>query len=144
MWLKTRAYTIYSITTTILWEAVLAAVVLLLLPKLQINIPVVGLIILMAVLAMYAYAAYRLGSKALRKRPVVSLEAMIGRKCKSTTPLSPKGYIRLRGELWPAKSSSVVNANEEVIVKDVEELTFVVGPADSDNQETKKLRFKEN
>jgi membrane-bound serine protease (ClpP class) len=123
-----KGYTIYAILTSLLWEAILVAVVLLLLPQFEVHIPLWALIVLMVVLGAYCAAMYWLGRSALEKAPVLSLKALVGTKCKTATTLSPRGYIRIRGELWQAKSESDagIGAGKEVIVEGVEGMTLVV------------------
>lgn len=89
----------------------------------------------MLALGVYSYITYRLGKKALDKKPMISAEAMIGSRCKTTTVLAPEGYVRLGGELWRASSSSTVNAGEEVIVTGIEGMTLLISPISNENQE---------
>ena len=129
--LKNKGYTIYSVLTSLLWEAILAVVVLRLLPKYGVNIPLWALIVLMALFGAYEYMSYRLGKRALDRMPLVSLEVLIGTKCKTITPLNPRGYVRIGGELWRAKAESDIAADEEVTVIGVERMTFLVRPPDN-------------
>jgi len=92
---------------------------------------------MMVALGAYDYMTYRLGKKALNKKPIISPEAMVGSKCKATTLLAPKGYIRVDGELWQASSSSTVNPGEEVIVVGIEGMTLLVSPVGNDNRKSK-------
>ena len=135
--MKTKKYTAYSIITSLLEEVALAVVVLWLLPRFGINIPLWGLILMMVALGAYDYITYRLGKKALDKKPMISPEAMVGSKCKATTPLAPRGYVRFGSELWRASSSSIINAGEEVIVVGIKGMTLLVSPVDNDNHGSK-------
>jgi membrane-bound serine protease (ClpP class) len=138
--MKTKKYTVYAIVTTLLEEVALAGVVLWLLPGFGINIPLWGLILMVAALGTYAYITYRLGKKALAKKPIVSPETMVGSKCKTTTQLAPKGYVRVGSELWQASSSSTINAGEEVVIVGIEGMTLMVSPTSTDNRENKESR----
>lgn len=123
--MKHKKYVAYSIVTTLLEEAALAAVVFWLLPRFGINIPLWGIIIMMAALGAYDYITYRLGKKALDKKPMVSPD--IGSRGRATTPLIPGGYVKVGSELWKASSaSSVIDIGEEVVVVGVEGLTLLV------------------
>ncbi len=133
--MKHRGYTVYSVITTLLEELALAAVVLWLLPRWGINIPLWGLILMMAALGACDYITYRLGKKALDKKPIITPD--VGSKCQVATPLTPKGYVRVNGELWQAKSSSAVDAGEEVVVVGIERMTLVVSPAENDSHASK-------
>ena len=95
----------------------MAAIVLWGLPKLGIHIPLVGLIALMVAWAAYAIISYRMGSRALRRKPVVDLLPMIGSKGKVVSPLTPEGLVRIKGELWQATSvGGNIDTGEEVTV----------------------------
>jgi len=120
-----KKYAIYSIITDLLEEVALVAAVLWLLPRFGINIPLWGLILIMASLGAYEYTTYRLGKKALDKKPIISPD--IGSKGRATTPLTPNGYIRVGNELWKATSiDSAVDANEEVVIVGVEGMTLLI------------------
>jgi len=91
--MRLKGYLVSSIVTALLGEAVLVAIVLLLLPRLGINIPIWGLILLMVALGVFEGISYRVGSKALRRKSVVSPEAMVGCRGKASTLLAPDGYV---------------------------------------------------
>jgi membrane-bound ClpP family serine protease len=134
--MKNKKYTVYSVVTTLLEEVALVAVVLWLLPRFEISIPLWGLILMMVALGAYAYISYRLGKEALDKKPMMSSEAMVGTKCITTTPLAPKGYVRVGSELWQALSiGSNVGKDAEVVIARMEGLTLFVTPLDNSNHE---------
>lgn len=123
--MKGRRYTVYAIITTLLKEVALIMVVLWLLPRFGINIPIWALILMMAGLGTYEYIAYRLGKKALDKKPIISPD--IGSRGRVTTPLTPKGYVRVSGELWKASSiDSNIDAGEEVVIVGIEGMSLFV------------------
>ena len=108
---------IMAIIGTLLEEAALIAIVLLGLPQLGINLPLPGLIGLIIALGAYAIITYRKGSRALRKKPVAGLETMIGSKGEVVKTLAPEGLVRIKGELWAAKSTGRrIDTGEEIIV----------------------------
>jgi len=129
--MKYKRYTALTITTSLLEEAALAAVVLWLLPMVAINIPLWGLIIMMIALGVYNSINYRLSKKALVKKPMISLD--IGSRGRTTTPISPKGYVRVNGELWQASSNSTIDAGEEIAVVGIEGMTLLISPVKKDN-----------
>ena len=137
--MKYRRYTVLAITTTLLEEAALAAVVLWLLPRFGINIPLWGLIIMIIALGVYNYITYRLGMKALVKKPMISPD--IGSRGRTTTPISPRGYVRIKGELWQASSSSTIDAGEEITVVGREGMTLLISPIEKDNHARKADAF---
>ncbi len=112
------------------------AVVLWLLPRWGIDIPLWGLILMMAALGAYDYITYRLGKEALDKKPMISPD--IGSKCQVATSLTPKGYVRVNGELWQARASSTIDAGEEVVVVGIKRMTLLVSPVENDGLESKR------
>ena len=131
--MKTKHYTIYSLVTTLLQEAALVAVVLWLLPDFGINIPLWGLILMIVAMGTYGYIGYRLGKSALGRKPIVSPD--IGSRGHTVSAISQKGYVRIRGELWQATSTSVIDIDEEIIVVGIKGMTLLVRPVikDKDN-----------
>jgi membrane protein implicated in regulation of membrane protease activity len=130
--MKHRRYTLLAITTSLLEQAALVSVVLWLLPRAAINIPIWGLILMMIALGTYNYINYRLGKKALTKKPIISLD--IGSRGLAATPISPTGYVRVNGELWRASSNSNIDAGEEISVVGIEGMKLLVSPVEKDNR----------
>lgn len=137
--MKYRRYTALTITTSLLEEAALVAVVLWLLPRIAINIPLWGLILMMTALGVYNYITYRLGKKALIKKPMISPD--ISSRGRTTTPVSPTGYVRVNGELWQASSNSTIDAGEEIAVVGIEGMTLLISPIEKDNRTRKADTF---
>ena len=118
---------ILAIVSTLFEEAALAAVVLLGLPRLGIEIPLGILILLMVAWGGFAVFTYWLGSRALRKKPLVGLPDMVGSRGRVSTPLAPVGFVRIKGELWEAKSlSGEIATGEEVTVVGQDGLKLMV------------------
>ena len=116
-----------AIFSTLLEEAALVVIALWGLPQLGIEIPLGGLITVMVVWAVAAVFIYQMGSRALKKKPIVGLPAMIGSRGKAVSPLAPGGFIRVKGELWEAKSASGrIDIGEEVTVVEQDALRLVV------------------
>jgi len=126
---------IWSIVSNLLEEAALVVIVLWGLPELGIqNFPLAGLIALMAAWGAYSVITYRIGSRALRKKAVAGLPAMVGTKGKVVSRLAPKGMVRIKGELWGATSSGTnVDVGEEVVVVGQNGLRLVVDKDSSGN-----------
>ena len=59
----------------------------------------------------------------------VGTETMVGVVGVARTPLSPKGKVFIRGELWDAVSTASVDSGAEVRVRRVEGLVLDVEPA---------------
>ena len=102
-------------------------VVLFGLPQLGINIPLAGLIALMAVWLAWSVIIYRIGSRALKRKPLDILPDMVGCKGKVVSPLIPEGLVKIKNELWVAKSArGKANLGEKVVVVEQDRLKLVV------------------
>jgi len=117
---------IIAVVSTVLEEAALAVIVLLGLPRLGVHIPLWGLIIMMAGWGTYSVITYRMGSRALR-RPLDGAAAMLGSEGRVVSPLAPEGLVRVKGELWRARSASGrIDTGEEVTVVRQDRLRLLV------------------
>jgi membrane-bound ClpP family serine protease len=124
-----KAYIIFNIVTGLLKGAVLASIVLWLLPLWEINIPIWGLILIVIAFLTYEVVTFRLGRKALQRKPVIWSEAIVGCCGKATTSLTPKGYVQVNGELWRAVSSGAnINEGDDIVVVELNRLTVRVVP----------------
>ncbi len=116
-----------TILATLVEEIAIVLIVLLVLPRFGIHIPLPGFIGMMAGLVVYAVISYRLASRALRKKPMVGSTTMVGSRGKVVSPLVPAGLIKIKDELWEAKSDGRrINTGEEVIVVGQDRLKLVV------------------
>ena len=123
---------ILSITTTIIEEAAIAAVVLWGLPRWNIRIPLWGLIIIMTAWTAYSIFTHRAGSRALKRKQPTGLLNMIGCKGEVISPLAPKGLVKIKGELWAARSASgEMTQGEEVTVVGQDRLKLIVQKSSS-------------
>ena len=122
---------ILAIVSTIFEEAALVVIVLWGLPQIGIHVPLPGLIVLVVAWGAVSVIIYRMGSRALRRKPVTGLPGMIDSKGKVVSPLAPNGVVRIKGELWEAKSAGNrrIKAGEEVIVVGQDSLKLVVRKA---------------
>jgi len=118
---------IIAIITTLIEEAAIAVVVLWLLPKVDVNLPLAVLIIFMLAWAGFAVFSYRMGTRALERKPEGGLSDMLGTRGKVVKRLDPEGMIRIKSELWKAKSAGrKINAGEEVTVVGQKGLKLIV------------------
>jgi len=123
---------VMAIFSTLLEEAAMVAVVLWGLPKLGIHIPLWGLIALMVAWGAYAIITYRMGSRALRRKPEILLP-LIGSQGKVVSPLTPEGLVRIKGELWQATSAGGnIDTGEEVTVVGQDGLKLVCQSSTND------------
>jgi len=108
---------VFAVISTLLEEAALVAVALWGLPQIGIEIPLPGLIVLMVLWGGFSVFTYRMGSQALRRKPVGGLPVTVGTRGKAVRQLAPDGIARIKGELWEAESAhGNIEAGEEVIV----------------------------
>lgn len=122
-------YTVQAILGWMIEEAILAAVVLWLLPLFDINIPLWGIAILMAALAVYSYIMYRVGKSTFLIRPKVAAENIIGDEGTVTKRLAPGGYVKVQGVLWKATCDEAeLEIDDEVVVVGIEGLRLIVSP----------------
>ena len=122
---------ILAIISTLFEETALVAIVLWALPRIDIHIPVPGLVALMLAWLAYTVFTYRIGSRALKK-PLIHLPDMVGCKGAAVIPLAPAGLVKIKGELWVAKSSGgEIPAGGEVVVVGQEGLKLVVDGGDT-------------
>ena len=123
---------ILAIISTILEEAAIVAIVLLGLPRLGIQIPLWGLIILMVLWLTYSVTTYQLGSRALKKEQLVGLPGMVGSKGRVVSTLAPEGLVRIRGELWIANSvGREMKSGEKITVVGQDSLKLIVQGSDT-------------
>ncbi len=106
-----------AIVSTLLEEAAIAVVALVGLPQLGIEVPLWLLVVIMVAWAALAVFTYRMGSRALGRKPVAGLPSVVGSPGTVVSRLAPEGLVRVGGELWVAKASSgQIEVGEEVIV----------------------------
>jgi len=123
---------IMAIISTILEETAIVVIVLWALPEIGVHIPLPGLIALMVAWGAFSVTIYQAGSRALRKKPIVSLPDMVGSTGKVTSPLVPEGLVRIRGELWVAKSTGgEIEPGRAVIVVAQDRLKLAVRASDA-------------
>jgi membrane-bound serine protease (ClpP class) len=61
------------------------------------------------------------------KNPVTGIEGMVGMRGVVIKPLNPNGMVKIRGEIWNAKSlNSMVDKGEKIIVEKVNNLSLLV------------------
>ena len=108
---------ILAIISFILEETAIVVIVLLGLPRLDVNMPIPVLIVLMVAWAGFSVFTYRMGSRALRRKPVLHLPDMVGSTGTAANRLAPDGLVKIKGELWVAKlEEGELEAGSRIIV----------------------------
>jgi membrane protein implicated in regulation of membrane protease activity len=131
-------YTVQAILGWMLEEAILVAVVMWLLPILNVNIPLWVLGILMVALAVYSCVMYRVGAPTFLMKPKVAAETIIGNDGKVTRRLAPEGYVKVQGVLWKATClESELEVGDDVVVVGINGLRLIVCPKERTAQDKK-------
>ncbi len=123
---------IFAIVSTILEETAIAVIVLFGLPSIGVKIPLPGVIAIMLAWLGWAVFTYWIGSRALRQKPFISLKDMAGSRGVVVSSLSPDGLVKIRGELWVARSAAgKIETGQEVVVVAQDGLKLVVRAGNS-------------
>jgi len=118
---------VIAVITTLLDEAIVIAFVLWGLPRLGIYLPIPVLVGIGVLWTAFAILLYISGSKVLSKKPLSGLTDLIGFKGKAVTPISPKGMVRVNGELWEAISlEGTIQKGENIIIEKQDRLKLTV------------------
>ena len=121
-------YTVYAFVGTIIEQGAIFIILYWWLPQIGINIPWWGIVIVMAAFMIYSVYTFSKGRAAMRKNPLVAAETVIGCRGRVATAIDPKGYVKVKGELWKARSRYRLEVNEEVEVTAVDGIQLVVAP----------------
>ena len=115
--MREKSRIMLTILATLLEEIALVVFIFLGLPMLGVEVPLGGLIAMMAGIVTYGVISYRLGSRALRKKPVAGLSDMVGSRGEVVKTLAPGGTVRIGSELWDARTiGQEIEEGEGVVV----------------------------
>lgn len=70
----------------------------------------------------------------MRKRPITGIEGILGASGKTMTHVFQSGHVRVRGEIWSARSSQPIPPNFNIIVEAVDHMTLWVRKGKSATQ----------
>ncbi len=137
--MKGKSRILITVLATLAEEIALVVFVLLGLPILGVEIPLGWLITIMSGIAAYGVISYRLGSRALMKKPRAGLSDMVGLRGEVMETLAPKGMIKIGSEFWSARTTgNAIDRGKVVTVIERDGLQLVVNNAgnskDSDNE----------
>jgi membrane protein implicated in regulation of membrane protease activity len=122
-----RWHTIYSVISTVIEAAALAAALIWLLPVFGVDLSWWWILIILVVFIIYSYIMYRIGHPTVLYEPVTAPESIVGNEGLVESNLDPEGYVRVHGELWKASSSAGPLAKgEEVIVTKLDGMKLTV------------------
>jgi membrane-bound ClpP family serine protease len=104
---------IFAIILSLADEAIIVAIILLVLWQLGIEIPVWFIITLSFIFFIITFIVYR----ALKKNPQLGFENMIGQSGLAVEPIARKGTVKINGILWFAMTNGEkIEAGAEIIV----------------------------
>lgn len=102
----TTARLFLAIFTTTLEEMAIYAMWRWVLPGWDINLPVGVLIGAMIAWGIFSVSLFTLTTNILRKQVPAGLPSMVGTRGKAASVLSPEGMVKIKSELWAAKTDS--------------------------------------
>ena len=112
---------ILAVITTTLEEIAIYSIWRWALPEFDIYLSVSALIGMMVAWGIFSVSLFVLTSRILKKQVTVGLPSMIGTKGRVASKLSPEGMVRIKSELWAAKSNEgnlAVGEEVEVVGED--------------------------
>ena len=125
--MNNRPRLIIAIISTILEETAIAAVVLWGLPQINVHISLWIMIVVMTAWLGYSVYTFKKGTRALKIGNIIGLPNMIGTRGRVVTALDPEGWVRIRGELWSARSvSGELQPGSAIVVTGQERLKLEV------------------
>ncbi len=118
-----------TIISTFAEEAAALFLGLWVLPRFGIHVPVLVLVVLMLLWLGWSVLTYQTGARALGRKPVEGLTNMKGTTGVVVKTLHPDGMVKIKGELWSARSTAGrLEAGARVTVVDQEGLRLSVVP----------------
>ena len=119
---------VMAILSTLAVEGAMVVVWHWVLPEFGVRLPLAALIAVMSAWAAFSVVDFWLVTRFLKQRAIVGLAHMIvGTKGTAASPLSPQGWVSIRGELWGAASDEGnIEKGEEVTVLEQDGLKLVV------------------
>jgi membrane-bound ClpP family serine protease len=103
-----------------------------LLPEFEIRLSVPVLFGIMAAWAIIGTWIFVFTTGALKKQTQAGLTSMVGTTGKVTSKLAPQGMVKIRGELWTARSiGGEIDSGEEIVVIGEDGLKLLVSKTDS-------------
>jgi len=115
------------ILVLLLDEAVVVALVFLVLWVLGIEIPLPIIIVTALLLGAVVFIMHKAVIPSFRKKRITGSEGMIGLKCEVIEPLTPVGVVQVGNEYWKAKSvGENIAVGEEVEILALDGLKLMV------------------
>lgn len=96
---------IIAITTTLLDDIVIIGLIVWGLPRLGIANPMPLVVFLVTIWTAFAALLYFKGGQILWKKAVPGMTDMIGMRGTVALPINSEGMVKIKGELWSARSA---------------------------------------
>ncbi len=133
--MKGRSFLAYAIAVSLFEQALLLVVLLVILPLAGIVVPMWVVVVSAVILATISIVLTRLNLRTLGLKVIHSPD--VGVRGWVVRALTPRGYVRIGGELWPATSEGEpLMEGREVKVLRMEGLRLVVEPLEDPRSET--------
>ena len=130
----TQTRLVLAIISTAAEEVAIWAIWRWLLPELGINLHVYVLIGVLVAWAVFGTWLFIFTTRTLKKQVTVGLPSMIGAAGKAAVKLAPEGMVKIKGELWSARSDEGnIDAGEGVVVIGEDGLKLLVRKAGGDS-----------
>jgi membrane-bound serine protease (ClpP class) len=88
-------------------------------------------IVVLAVFALFDFFEIWIWLRWRKRRAVTGPEGIVGEKGVAVTDLDPEGMVRIRGQMWKARSGEPVPANNRVEVVAAIDLMLEVRPIET-------------
>lgn len=122
-----RWHTVYSIISTLLEEAGIVLLMVVVLPVFGINVPLWATLAVVAAFAVFSYIMYRIGHPTVLYDAVTEPDAIVGKEGVIEVDLNPAGYVRVEGELWKAVSAGGdLRKGDAVVITGIKGLELTV------------------
>jgi membrane protein implicated in regulation of membrane protease activity len=121
-------YTIYAIIGTLLEQGAVVIIFRWWLPQMDIHVSWYVTGIVMFLLLIYSFYTYIMGRKALLRKSMFYPEVIVGSEGVVATPLDPTGYVKVKGELWKATSTSDLEIGDRIVVTRIDGIRLIVVP----------------
>ena len=104
---------IATLLLSLIDDAIIIAIVIFILSQFGIQIPIWAIVILV----IFIFAILALIYRSLRKNPQLGFDNMVGLSGIAIEPISRKGTVRIKGELWSATAQGEkIEAGAEILV----------------------------
>ena len=131
--MKGRWFLAYALFMSLVEEAALLGVCLWLLPNLGVDVPLWVTISLAILVGTYSIVLTRVNVRTLGRRPVTSPD--IGVRARVVSALTPRGYVKVGNELWPAMSDGPsLEEGRHVRIVRIEGMQLFVTPENDDRR----------